>query len=1024
MINATQMIETLRDHRPLLLACEAIGWLHMAGKAHPDFLRGHGGLDVKYDYEDWLNSVTPPFPWSAKLSWLLDQNTAWHARLSSYWPGTLTEFLTKHREANTGILGLLQAGHAMASGIEKNIPRSTSDYLGQDVTHMWLTTAFGHPVRNLLQDPPEVLTPSGWQRLVGEIDRILSKLQSLGQANTNDVEAWWRWRERAIGPESYLRRAFLSTLAETRLPNNDVTLWDQSYVAAALFKSAVAGAVLAPFLLSQAQLKQKTRWRILTVGFGTRHYEARAVKIGDWTGAHRAIEAFFEDVRKFIEVNIAVGSLVYRDDEIMVFTFPGLSEDGRVGLNCQDAEMLRQEIEEHIDKLAKEYHFETPPLCMLSGSTRSFVGMVKELREARNKLAVPLHRDWAVKSPEGQSGQVCQAASQSTTHVCPVCQVRLNKPKEKDPVDNVRKSPLCGICDQRRRGRLDSWLRGEEDSIWISEIADENDHVALLTLSLDIEPWLEGERVDSLRAQSIQEWKQHNVKVSRTIENQTSSYKHLHLSERLQKYFEKRLSNPPAGLSKEKIFTALIPDFEEEFRGSRDVMQSWASIFSRLAEDRSNAPKFNELTNDKRAQWLFYQVFRKLPSPGRVYRFWRNAETFFQELLVSFREIVSAHPNRWRVQRLVLRPKAADNWDDRETYSTRWREAPLELLWLEEQGCFITISNLARCLEAHESEGAFQGEIFDDRGQSHELNGKKAEHVTGALNRLGVYAPLIPLELNPRRFRVLVPLDRATACIEAAMAKWRDEFGRVWDRLPLRIGIVAFARMTPFQAVIETVRNLEASLDEPDKETWRVEEVKTRDGITALRLTRRDGGQELGQVPIRLPDGRDDVFYPYVEVEDRVLRFPRDFQHPEGRVYRHVGDLRTGDGISVWPSLIATVFLDTTARRFEKPRLWPLAEFTRMREVWELVRRTAPSTAALRGAWLELAEKQEQWRDRDGRWLEGAEEQWRALVRAVLADRWQAKGAALEALVEAARDGLLEWAIEWHLTWLKEKLEG
>jgi hypothetical protein len=25
--------DTLRQHRPLLLACEAIGWLHMAGKA-------------------------------------------------------------------------------------------------------------------------------------------------------------------------------------------------------------------------------------------------------------------------------------------------------------------------------------------------------------------------------------------------------------------------------------------------------------------------------------------------------------------------------------------------------------------------------------------------------------------------------------------------------------------------------------------------------------------------------------------------------------------------------------------------------------------------------------------------------------------------------------------------------------------------------------------------------------------------------------------------------------------------------
>jgi hypothetical protein len=34
-----QPSDTLRKHRPLLLACEAIGWLHMTGKANIDFLQ-------------------------------------------------------------------------------------------------------------------------------------------------------------------------------------------------------------------------------------------------------------------------------------------------------------------------------------------------------------------------------------------------------------------------------------------------------------------------------------------------------------------------------------------------------------------------------------------------------------------------------------------------------------------------------------------------------------------------------------------------------------------------------------------------------------------------------------------------------------------------------------------------------------------------------------------------------------------------------------------------------------------------
>jgi len=188
---------------------------------------------------------------------------------------------------------------------------------------MWLSSPWGHPKRNLLTDPPEVLTPQGWKRVVAEIRRILEELRGLGTRGEQDVDVWWRWREGAIGPDSFIRRAFLSTLAETRLPNNDVTLWDQSYVAAALFKSAVAGALLdSSFPWGDGQIKQKTRWRLLTVAIGTEHYEARAVKIGDWTGMQGVLEEFFGKVRKLVETDLAVGSLLYRDSSIAVFSSP------------------------------------------------------------------------------------------------------------------------------------------------------------------------------------------------------------------------------------------------------------------------------------------------------------------------------------------------------------------------------------------------------------------------------------------------------------------------------------------------------------------------------------------------------------------------------------------------------------------------------------------------------------------------------------------------------------------------------
>lgn len=223
--------EKLHECRPLLLAMEAIGWLHMVGKAKTAFLCGHGGVseDNKYEYDQWFKYENPPFPWDDLLKWvrdrfILDQEA---------WPSALTDFVSRHAKSDSGLLGLLQAGHGMASGIEKNLPKPTSGYLGQGLTQIWLSSAFGRPVRNLLAEPPEVLTDAGWKRLVEEIRRVLEELKSLGQSGCKDVQQWWYWREKAIGAESFLRQALMSTLAETRLPNNDVTLWDQSYVAAA-----------------------------------------------------------------------------------------------------------------------------------------------------------------------------------------------------------------------------------------------------------------------------------------------------------------------------------------------------------------------------------------------------------------------------------------------------------------------------------------------------------------------------------------------------------------------------------------------------------------------------------------------------------------------------------------------------------------------------------------------------------------------------------------------------------------------
>lgn len=1051
--------DRLREHRPLLLACEAIGWLHMAGKARIDFLQMHGGQENGYDYKAWGDQEN----WDNPLQWVEDK----FKLDEEAWPETLTAFITEHaeRSSKSGLVSLLQAGHAMASGIEKNLPADTSKYLGQDVTHMWMSSAFGTPVRNLLADPPEALTEAGWKRLLEQIKTLLINLevlanlpeagwkhlisqikklledlkalanpperlteadwkQLLEQSKTllieyealgnltvpdaaDDLDDWWNWREGVMGPDGWLRRAFTSTLAETRLPNNDVTLFDQSYVAAALFKSAVAGAVLegSKFPWSGKGLKQGTRWRLLTVGIGVDHYEARAVKIGDWTGTRLALDKFFTKVRKLVEVKLALGSLLYRDGGVCVFSFPGER------LNHTGGDLQIEKCQEYLTRVIDGYahntdlaNLEMPPYCHISDPSRSLVGMTAEIQKARKATAVPLHRDWQIP---GQDSRDSSGGS-----ICPVCLVR------RSPSETTNRQSPCAPCLKRRTHRLDAWLKGELDSesIWLSEVADANDRVALVTLSLDIEPWLDGNRLDALRAQSVAEWSTYNSTTKKPLPPTHTEWVSL-VKAALGK-------DNSAHKARSLIQKKIAPGLRDE--NSNDV--PWDKFYELIVEDRSQAPKWDTLDDNDRAAWLAHQLFCKLASPGRIHRFWRQTEEFFKELLGEFHKLAAADPNCWRVRRLLLKPdQPSSTWKNRVPYNGRCDGNPIDLLFDEERKGFVTLFNMSRFLAPEQDKSALQNKEIvlkdDDNENAGTLKVQSVENVSGAL---GVYHPVIPLELSPMRFRVLLPLEAASACVDRAAEAWRAQFARVWDRLPLRVGVVAFSRMMPFQAVIEAARNIESDLEGTNEpETWRVAGCETREGVAALRLESLDHPQELLQtVPITLPDGRDDVFYPYLAVEDKHPRFPRDFRHPNGQVFRHASDLQSGDGISIYPSRIAVLFMDDATKRFQSPPRRPLMEWLRMRELWQLVNRYAPSQTALRGAWSEVVERREAWQGPDGAWLDGGEAAWLDLARAVFHERLGVRGACLEELVEAAGDGLLDWSLEWHISVLKKQVSG
>src|SRR5690606_4417604 len=99
--------------------------------------------------------------------------------------------------------------------------------------------------------------------------------------------------------------------------------------------------------------------------------------------------------------------------------------------------------------------------------------------------------------------------------------------------------------------------------------------------------------------------------------------------------------------------------------------------------------------------------------------------------------------------------------------------APFEIL--RRASDFVTVCNLARVLGPNGDPAKLKGTKFEatgDDGVRHQLTIDSAVNFN---SELGTYRPLIVLEENPERFRVLVPLGAEAACVEHVITKWRRE---------------------------------------------------------------------------------------------------------------------------------------------------------------------------------------------------------------------------------------------------------
>jgi len=286
-----------------------------------------------------------------------------------------------------------------------------------------------------------------------------------------------------------LLEEFAYGLGDTRRPVNEVTLSDWAWIVAALFKPAIAVALLTnqqPGIGQWKSWKDKIidhdlRWRLLRVNFDVLGLYAKAVKIADLLGYQNVVDEACAKVKKLIEEEYPLGNEIYRDSTGIYFTFPDLDlpPDLAQEIRCR-VEAVEMELAPRIAVTVGDGTTATDQLKSILGKAR---------KEALETLAQPF---------DSQQLSACWQQQWTTVgagqwEVCPVCRLR--------PMQEGKEA--CETCLQRRVSRIETWKSDPAQTIWIDEIADHNDRVALIVGRFGLDDWLSGDLVQTMLVKAV-----------------------------------------------------------------------------------------------------------------------------------------------------------------------------------------------------------------------------------------------------------------------------------------------------------------------------------------------------------------------------------------------------------------------------------------------------------------------------------------------------------------------------------------
>ncbi len=954
----------INDRRDVLFA-EIGALIHDLGKLSREFVeeKSQEGISFNFDHEDILknrseyNNFLP-----ANLKNLLNSNLGINynqmkqkvinipRNLNSI--SKFGQFISKHGSGKN-LFPIVLLTPPGADGIDSAIDKMVTNhkFAQQSKDHVYISTAFGYENQKIdlnLSDTDEKSLTKIRNEYADKLAKILENLKN----NSNSVQDWIKEREKLLNET---KKAFLNALGETRRPANDVTLWDHSYSVASLYKAALAEVVLNGW-----KAPREIKWRFLGIRFSGSEFYNAVPKIGDVLGRKALVEKILDNIKILLEVIIPIGNEVYRDEDGSIFLVPESCEDGKILEVSENVWSLISEIEleteinfvggysnkklreivsshstlkEIIEKLSS--HMSEGifiPETVLSSPSRGALNLGKIISE-RRKLNIDkrkLEEKWQNKSEGYERCSVCNLRP------IPLKDAEYEELSNKawSELDEEKRNGIkayerkeCIDCLKLSSSRVKEWFDHEswdkespenssfDTTIWVDEVADENNRIGLVYIKFDLEKWLNGEMLDTFFS---------NPLLVGEFKNQFEDelfnvYDYDNFINLLKESFERDDFNIELSVTKKDGITKLKAKELFEILIGRFFDNSPIEVFKSIVEDREpdwqniyGVPEGSTKGDNKhRAVVFLLHATRKHPSFARLRRIWETTRNFGIEIFERKKEEL---PDK---KRTIFKFSNASNLKITHTYYFKDKnDIKGELVVLEDSKAAIISAPANFNLEEKDSLEIYSDKYFRDKICS--VSVSKIEQSS--------YRPIIPYQFEPSNTMFFVPLKDITwETITEIKRQYEIQFNKVQNRLPIKIGFVAFHKKTPMYAVLDAARRL-MEYEHSDCEILEIDEIDEISGEENCVVFGGKIGNKIKKIEFKNKEtyyfsystkdpNKEDLFHPYFVTDDNG-----DWKiHINGgwKTVKHVKTLQKGDKVEFCLSWFDFVYLDTNTRRLD-----------------------------------------------------------------------------------------------------------